>query len=76
MSKLPNELQIIISRKFDKNSWKFSSLLESFKTELEARERCNVVNSTAEGNTGKQDARPIVTLINSRLRRLWLRGVK
>ena len=28
MSKLPNELQIIISRKFDKNSWKFNSLLE------------------------------------------------
>ena len=58
MSKLPNELQILVTGKFDKNSWKFSSLLESFKTELEAREQCNVVNNTMEGNAWKQDGKP------------------
>ena len=38
--KIPSELQIIISRKFDKNTWDFNLLLKTFKEELEARERC------------------------------------
>ena len=40
LTKIPSELQIIIRRKFDKNTWDFKKLLKTFKEELEARERC------------------------------------
>ena len=54
MSKMPKELQIIVSRKFDKNLWKFDSLLELFKEEIEVRERCSIVSH----NDSKNDSRP------------------
>ncbi|CAB3999742.1 Hypothetical predicted protein [Paramuricea clavata] len=36
LAKIPSELQIIISRKFDKNTWDFNLLLETFKEKLQA----------------------------------------
>ena len=38
--KLPNELRTHISRKFGNNAWTIDELLEIFKEELQAKERC------------------------------------
>ncbi len=46
VNKLPVELQLVISRKLDKANWDVEKFMEEFKTELEARERCNVINSS------------------------------
>ena len=47
LSKLPNDLQLLISRKFDKNLWDFDAFLEAFRGELEARERCLAIGITS-----------------------------
>ena len=41
LSKVPQELRLIISREFDTGNWSLHELLKVFKTEVEARERCN-----------------------------------
>ena len=46
VNKLPVELQLVISRKLDKANWDVDKFMEEFKTELEARERCNMINSS------------------------------
>ncbi len=46
VNKLPVELQLVISRKLDKANWDVEKFMEEFKTELEARERCNMINSS------------------------------
>jgi hypothetical protein len=40
MNKIPEEMRLIVSRNFDQSTWDVDSMLKSFKTELEARERC------------------------------------
>ena len=40
VEKLPNELTVIISRKFENNVWNLDDLLFYFKQELQAKERC------------------------------------
>lgn len=46
LSKVPQELRLIISREFDKGNWSLGELLKVFKTEVEARERCNSMAMT------------------------------
>lgn len=41
LSKVPQELRLIISREFDTGNWSLDELLKVFKTEVEARERFN-----------------------------------
>ena len=46
LSKVPQELRLIISREFDTGNWSLDELLKVFKTEVEARERCNSMATT------------------------------
>ena len=43
VSKLPEDMRLIVSRNLVKNEWKIDKLLCMFKLELEARERCNTL---------------------------------
>ena len=43
--KIPSEFRLMISRKFEKGTWDINGLLETFLTELEAREHCEVVST-------------------------------
>ena len=45
MGKIPSEFRLMISRKFEKGTWDINGLLETFRTELEAREHCEVVST-------------------------------
>lgn len=45
LSKVPQELRLIISRDVDTGNWSLDELLEVFKT-VEARERCNSMAAT------------------------------
>ena len=45
MAKLPDELRLIVSREH-KDDWKLDSVLQAVKSEVEARERCNIRPST------------------------------
>ena len=55
LSKVPQELRLIIRREFDVINWRLDELLKVFKTEVEARERCNSMamtpTTTPRGNT-------------------------
>ena len=46
LSKVPQELRLIISREFDTKNWRLNELLKVFKTEVEARERCSSMATT------------------------------
>ena len=46
VSKVPQELRLIISREFDTGNWSLDEVLKVFKTEVEARERCNSMAMT------------------------------
>ena len=66
MGKIPSEFRLMISRKFEKGTWDINGLLETFRTELEAREHCEVVstkpNQRGHGHgsyTNRQRSRPI-----------------
>ena len=45
MGKIPSVFRLMISRKFEKGTWDINGLLETFRTELEAREHCEVVGT-------------------------------
>ena len=40
LNKLPQELRLVISRKFERDLWDFDLFIQVFREELEARERC------------------------------------
>ena len=46
VNKLPKELQFVISRKLEKGKWDVEQFMKEFKTELEARERCCMINNS------------------------------
>ena len=46
VNKLPDELQLVISRKLEKGKWDVEQFMKEFKTELEARERCCMINNS------------------------------
>ena len=45
MNKIPQELQLIITRKLGKEKWNLDVLQKAFKEELEAREMCEFVTA-------------------------------
>ena len=54
LSKVPQELRLIISRKFDTQEWNLDELLKVFKTEVEARERCDLMATTPSTTTQRK----------------------
>ena len=44
--KLPEELRIIIARKFQDEIWDLREMVQHFKVELQARERCSAISVT------------------------------
>ena len=46
LNKIPEELKLIISRKFEKDDWNLDRLLKEFQSKLEARERIAAVSNT------------------------------
>ena len=52
LAKLPQEMQLLISRKVGKDNWKLDDLLREFRIGLEARERCSLLHSTSEKKDG------------------------
>ena len=55
MSKLPEEMKLIISREFNSEEiWDIAKILEKFKAEIQAREKvCFVVNGNTEGTSSE-----------------------
>ena len=43
LSKLPEEMRLVVARNLEKDEWNIDKLLCKFKLELEARERCNTI---------------------------------
>ena len=56
LSKIPEELRLIISRQFEGGSWDLDHIMEAFKKELEARERC--VGANIGNNSGIRPTAP------------------
>ena len=54
VNKLPEELQLVISRKLEKGNWDVEKFMKEFKTELEARERRSMMNTSH--NASKKDS--------------------
>ena len=52
LAKLPEEMQLLISRRVGKDNWKLDDLLKEFRIELEARERRSLLHSTNEKRDG------------------------
>ena len=50
LNKIPEELRLLISRKFDKDKWEVSEILMAFKEELEARERCVLMKASSSSS--------------------------
>ena len=48
MSKIPEELRIIITRGLPSGEWKLEPLLKIFNTELQLREKCTLVSGTGQ----------------------------
>ena len=51
--RIPNELRIIISRKFKNDIWDLQNLTDIFKQELFARERYYAIGKNAENDVPK-----------------------
>ena len=51
--RIPNELQIIISRKFKNDVWDLQTLIDIFKQELFARERCYAIGKDSDNDPPK-----------------------
>ena len=58
LSKVPQELRLIISRKFDTEAWNLDELLKVFKTEVEARERCHLMATTPSTTPERRPPKP------------------
>ena len=43
-NRIPEELQILISRRFKNDDWNLDDVIDTFKEELHARERCNAIS--------------------------------
>ena len=53
--KIPEELRVIISRKFNDDVWKLEPMIEYVKAELQARERCSAVSLGEGRGTSRKD---------------------
>ena len=50
LNKLPQELRLVISRKFERDLWDFDLFIQVFREELEARERCESIGVSSSEN--------------------------
>ena len=53
MNEIPQELQLIITRKLGKKKWGLGALQNAFKEELEAREMCEFATASRNDDKGK-----------------------
>jgi uncharacterized Zn-finger protein len=53
MSKLPDELRLIISRKTASEIWDLDNLLSTINEELQAREKCSFVSEASASDNSK-----------------------
>ena len=44
MGQIPGEFRLVISREFDKGAWDINGLLETFRTQIDVREHCEIVS--------------------------------
>ena len=58
LNKLPEEIQLLISRKVPKKNWGMTSLLEVFQEELRARERVSSEVTNKSAKNGRQASIP------------------
>ncbi|MEO0686947.1 MAG: DUF1759 domain-containing protein, partial [Cyanobacteria bacterium J06649_11] len=54
MSKVPEDIRLIILRQFSSEKWTFEVLLKCFKQELEAREKCVAVSKSSRKEEGSK----------------------
>ena len=54
MEKLPGELRLIISRAIDTPEWDLDVLLKAFDSEIEARERCEIVRANVSDSVASR----------------------
>ena len=59
LSKLPDELHLIISRKFPKDVWNIDLLLQEFGVELEAREQAVLLTSNVSNKYQTVKPKPL-----------------
>jgi hypothetical protein len=45
IGKIPDEIRILLGRKMTGETWNLNTLLETFREELENRERCEVIQA-------------------------------
>ena len=57
VSKIPEEMRLIVARNLEKNEWNIDPLLCKFKSELEARERCNTMTECSSSKPLENRAR-------------------
>ena len=57
-NKVPQELRLIISRKFDTEDWNLDELLKVSKTDVEARKRCHLIATTPSATSGRKPPKP------------------
>ncbi|XP_066916600.1 uncharacterized protein [Clytia hemisphaerica] len=55
MSKVPEDIRLIILRQFSSENWTFEVLLKCFKQELEAREKCEAVSKSSKSKEPPAD---------------------
>ena len=55
MSKVPEDIRLIILRQFSSENWTFEVLLKCFKQELEAREKCEAVSKSSKSKEQRSD---------------------
>ena len=58
LNKIPEELKLIISRKFEKDDWNLDRLLKEFQSELETRERIAAVSDTPRATSSSIQNKP------------------
>ena len=51
MSKLPQEIKLILTRQFGKNQWEVTKILQALKNEIQAREKVLLTTSAEEDST-------------------------
>ena len=59
--KIPEELRVIISRKFQDAVWNLEDMIEYVKAEIQARERCSLVALKDGDGSRRREKRPFTT---------------
>ena len=62
ISKIPQELQLIVSRKLGNKDWDLDELMTTFGEELQARERATAIHSTTAARKTSKDLPTAATL--------------